>query len=115
MTPLASGSMSIAEISVTELKNLLAQGCTVIDVREADEYTSGHVTGAVSVPLSVLTENVDAFADGDTTYVICQAGGRSMRACEYLEGFGKQVVNVAGGTGAWMASGYDVVVGESPR
>lgn len=107
--------MSISEISITELKGLIDRGCMVIDVREADEYVAGHVPGAVSVPLSVLTENVDAFPDGSTTYVICQAGGRSMRACEYLEGFGKQVVNVAGGTGAWIASGNVVVPGESPR
>lgn len=99
---------------MTELKNLLAQGCVVVDVRETDEYVSGHIPGATSIPLSTLTENVDAFAEGNTTYVICQAGGRSMRACEYLESFGKQVVNVAGGTGAWMASGYDVIMGESP-
>lgn len=107
--------MSISEISVAELKNLLAGGCTVIDVRESDEYVSGHVPGATSVPLSTLTENVDAFSDDNTTYVICQAGGRSMRACEYLQSLGKHVANVAGGTGAWIASGYDVIVGESPR
>jgi rhodanese-related sulfurtransferase len=107
--------MSITEISVSELKSLLDQGCLVIDVRETDEYVAGHVLGAVSVPLSVLTENVGAFPDDVTTYVICQVGGRSMRACEYLEGFGKQVVNVAGGTGAWIAAGNVVVSGESPR
>lgn len=107
--------MSIPEISVAELNSLMAQGCTVVDVRETDEYLAGHVPGAISVPLSVLTQNIDAFADGAASYVICQAGGRSMRACEYLEGFGKQVINIAGGTGAWIASGYDVVLGESPR
>ncbi len=107
--------MSIHEVSVSELKSELSKGCVVIDVRETDEYVSGHVPGAVSVPLSVLVDNVDAFPDATTTYVICQAGGRSMRACEYLEGLGKSVVNVAGGTGAWIAAGYDVVAGESPN
>jgi hypothetical protein len=36
-----------------------------------------------------------------------------MRACEYLDGLGKPVVNVAGGTGGWIASGFDIVTGES--
>lgn len=107
--------MAIEEISVSELKTRIADGASVVDVREADEYTSGHVPGATSVPLSTLTVNTDAFADAGTTYVICQAGGRSMRACEHLASLGKKVVNVAGGTGAWIASGFDVVVGESPR
>lgn len=106
--------MSIHEVSVAELNSELSKGCVVIDVRENDEYVSGHVPGAVSVPLSVLVDNVDTFPDSTTAYVICQAGGRSMRACEYLEGLGKSVVNVAGGTGAWIASGFDVVAGESP-
>jgi len=107
--------MSIAEVSVAELKQLLAQGCPVVDVREPDEYASGHVPDAKSVPLSVLAENVDVFGDGHTTYLICQAGARSMRACEFLEDLGKHVVNVAGGTGAWIASGFEVVIGESPH
>ncbi len=107
--------MSISEISITELKGQIDRGCTVIDVRETDEYVAGHVPGALSVPLSVLTENVDAFPDGVVTYVICQVGGRSLRACEYLEGLGKLVVNVAGGTGAWTATGNGVVLGESPH
>ena len=96
-----------------ELRDRLAEGARVIDVRESDEYVSGHVPGALSVPLSILTENVHVFDDRETNYVICQAGGRSMRACEYLEGLGKPVVNIAGGTGVWIASGFDVVTGES--
>lgn len=106
--------MAIEEISVDELRSRLDEGASVVDVREVDEYAAGHVPGAASVPLSVLASNTDAFADSETTYVICQAGGRSMRACEHLASLGKSVVNVAGGTGAWIASGFDVVVGESP-
>lgn len=107
--------MAIQEISVHELNEIVGRGGAVIDVRETDEYVGGHVPGAVNVPLSVLTERTDAFADNETTYVICLAGGRSMRACEYLADLGKSVVNVAGGTGAWLASGFDVVSGENPR
>ena len=107
--------MSIEEITVDTLNDLVASGELVIDVREADEYVSGHVPGAISIPLSSLIGRTDEFPDTVVSYVICQAGGRSLRACEHLAGLGKSVVNVAGGTGAWIASGYDVVVGESPR
>ena len=107
-------AMSVQEISVAELKELVAKGENVVDVRESDEYVGGHVPGALNVPLSTLTGRVDEFSDTETTYVICQAGGRSMRACEYLADLGKSVVNIAGVTGAWLASGFDVVVGESP-
>lgn len=111
--------MSVSEISVEELSARLeetsADQIRLVDVRETDEYLSGHVPGALVAPLSSLPDHVGLFADDAVTYVICQAGGRSMRACEYLSSLGKQVVNVAGGTGAWIASGREVVLGESPR
>jgi len=112
--------MSISEIGVHDLASLLANDAgrneiRVIDVRELDEYTSGHVPGALHAPLSSLPEHVEMFTSDSVTYVICQAGGRSMRACEYLADLGKNVVNVAGGTGAWMAVGNDVVTGEQAR
>lgn len=107
--------MAVQEISVEELSRLVDNGTTVLDVRETDEYVSGHVPGAVSAPMSALADHIDSFDKEEVNYVICQAGGRSMRVCEYLEANGYRVVNVAGGTGAWMASGYDVVFGPSPR
>jgi rhodanese-related sulfurtransferase len=45
-------------------------------------------------------------------YVVCQAGGRSARACEALEDAGVTgLVNVLGGTGAWKAREFPLEVG----
>ena len=102
----------IAEISVTELEKLIAAGSLVIDVREADEFAAGHVPTAVSIPLSTVQDRVDEFRHQGTVYVICQVGGRSMRACQYLADFDiNNLVNVAGGTTGWIALGNDVVTG----
>ena len=103
----------IAEISVTELEKLIAAGSLVIDVREADEFTAGHVPTAISIPLSTVQDRVDEFRHQGTLYVICQVGGRSMRACQYLADFDiDNLVNIAGGTTVWIALGNDVVAGE---
>ena len=103
----------IAEISVTELEKLIAAGSLVIDVREADEFTAGHVPTAISIPLSTVQDRVDEFRHQGTVYVICQVGGRSMRACQYLADFDiNNLVNIAGGTTGWIALGNDVVAGE---
>ena len=103
----------IAEISVTELEKLIAAGSLVIDVREADEFTAGHVPTAISIPLSTVQDRVDEFRHQGTVYVICQVGGRSMRACQYLADFDiDNLVNIAGGTTGWIALGNDVIVGE---
>ena len=103
-------------VTTNELSELDAP--ILIDVREADEYVSGHVPGAISIPLSELVGRESECGLGDTVYVICQAGGRSARACEHLS---QQLnlqsvsfVNVLGGTGAWIAEDKKVVVGVDP-
>lgn len=108
--------MAVHEVDVKDLGSLITNGdVRIVDVRELDEYTSGHVPGALHAPLSALPDHVELFGSESITYVICQAGGRSMRACEYLAELGKNVVNVAGGTGAWIAAGNAVVTGEKAR
>ena len=107
--------MAVEEISVHDLHQLNLDDVVVVDVREEDEYVSGHVPSAISVPLSIVVDNVEAFRHEQTTYVICQVGGRSMRAAEFLADAGISVINIAGGTGAWIASGYEIVSGGTPR
>jgi rhodanese-related sulfurtransferase len=104
----------VLEIDVAELAERLRSGSRLIDVREPDEYTRGHVPGALSVPLATVPDHLDLFRGEAATYVICQGGGRSRRACEFVEAHGIAAVNVEGGTGAWIASGRETVVGERP-
>lgn len=106
--------MPIPEVTTAELEAALAAGARVVDVRETDEYLSGHVPGAVHVALGTVPDNVDAFRGDGPTYVICKVGGRSMRACEYVAQFGIEVFNVAGGTIDWVNGGRAVVTGSSP-
>ena len=100
--------MAIEEITVEELDARLAEGGRLIDVREPDEYEAGHVPSAVLIPLGTVPDNLDAFGGDGDTFVICKSGGRSMRACEYLDEHGISAINVVGGTGAWAASGRDL-------
>ncbi len=106
--------MAIPEITVDELETALHSGSWLIDVREPDEYLSGHVPGALLVPLADVPEALDRFTGVAPNYLICRSGGRSLRACEFLAGHGLEVINVIGGTMAWIASGRDVVAGDAP-
>jgi rhodanese-related sulfurtransferase len=104
--------MAISEIDVDALAALIERGdVRLVDVREPDEFETAHVPGAVPVPLATVPDRVDAFRGDGPTYVICQGGGRSMRACEFVADHGVEAVNVIGGTGAWMASGRATVSG----
>ena len=107
--------MSVQEISVNELIELVESGSLVVDVREPDEYVSGHIPGAILVPLSTVLENSSEFVSEDTVYVVCRSGGRSMQACELLHDNGiVNVINVAGGTMGWISLGNEIVTGEHP-
>jgi len=107
-------AVAVSEIDIDTFASALGSGALVIDVREPDEYEAGHVPGAVSVPLGTVVDQLDRFSSDGPTYVICQAGGRSMRAAQLADGAGYAAINVAGGTGAWIASGRDVVTGNQP-
>ncbi|CAB4995666.1 MAG: rhodanese-like domain-containing protein [Actinobacteria bacterium] len=107
--------MAITEIPVNELTTLVENGSLVVDVREPDEYESGHIPGAILVPLSTVLTNKSEFESDETVYVVCRSGGRSMQACEMLHDVGiSNVVNVAGGTMGWISLGNEIVTGEHP-
>jgi rhodanese-related sulfurtransferase len=106
--------MSVSEVSVEELESALQSGARLVDVREPNEYESGHVPGAILVRLSSVPDSLDQFDADATTYVICKTGARSYRACEFLVDQGLDAVNVEGGTMAWMISGRPTVAGDKP-
>ena len=94
------------DISMDELKRHLGanKGCLLLDVREPGEFSSGHIKGAVNVPVGQISSRI-ATVCGDKTrdiYVYCQSGRRSRTAAQMLVGMGyKKVHNVLGGVSAW--------------
>ncbi len=106
--------MEIPQIDIDALAAAQARGATILDVRNADEYEAGHVPGATCIPLGELTTRVSDIPSASPLYVICAAGRRSQRACEFLAPHGHDVVNVAGGTGAWIDAGQPVASGSNP-
>lgn len=90
-------------VSVTEVP----AGAQLIDVREPDEYAAVRAEGAVNIPLSEFVARTDEIDPERDIYLICKSGGRSAQAGEYLEqarGW-DNVINVAGGTTAWVEQG----------
>ncbi|HVF55923.1 MAG TPA: MBL fold metallo-hydrolase [Pyrinomonadaceae bacterium] len=102
----------VRQISVGELKQLLDEepSLQLLDVRRPAEYASGHAPRAVSVPLSTrLAERFPALDTARPLAVICAGGYRSSAATSLLAQNGFQhLLNVTGGTGAWVAAGFPV-------
>jgi rhodanese-related sulfurtransferase len=84
-----------------------------IDVRTPAEYGSAHAEGASNHPMESLDLNNFSFSKSDEIHVICQSGGRSMKVCQKLEAAGfEKVVNVEGGTSAWLDANLPSVTGK---
>ena len=69
----------------------------IVDVREPEEYSSGHVKGAINLPLSKINkEMVEAnnIAGNDRIIVYCRSGNRSGLVLNKLNSWGyKNVIN----------------------
>lgn len=74
----------------------------IVDVREKDEYARGHIPGAVNFPLSDLGSDFTQLDKNTDYYLVCQSGGRSAMAAQFLSEQGFSITNVMGGTGSWM-------------
>jgi rhodanese-related sulfurtransferase len=104
---------TVPQISVTELKDLIASepDLQVVDVRRPGEYESGHAPRAATAPLSNLNETLPSLKLDPTrmTAVICAGGYRSSAATSIMQPRGfTNLLNVTGGTSAWIKAGYEV-------
>jgi rhodanese-related sulfurtransferase len=104
-------------IQPLELQRLLARGepAQLVDVRTPGEFAAAHVPSARLIPLDDLDPAVfrqEAGLERTPIYVLCQSGGRALKAIEKLEGAGVPgCVLVEGGTKGWMEAGLPVTRG----
>ena len=89
-------------ISGPEARALVEGGAILVDVRSSGEFDSGHIDGAISIPIQELGGRTDELGDKDREIVLyCQSGGRSAMAKRLLQSKGFQKVHDLGGIGRW--------------
>jgi molybdopterin/thiamine biosynthesis adenylyltransferase/rhodanese-related sulfurtransferase len=106
----------IEEVDPSAVREQLGNGAVVLDVREAEEWSTGHIPGAKHVPKSFLESRIEGAAPDRDQHVIlyCQSGNRSAWAARTLiDDLGyTNVESMTGGITLWKDRGYDV---EQPR
>jgi len=92
------------KISQEEAKERIDNGVLSIDVREQDEYDSGHIVGAVLSPVGNIGNDIVNIAkDKDTEILIyCRSGNRSRVASDALVALGYTNVYDFGGINTWQ-------------
>ncbi|WP_295625130.1 rhodanese-like domain-containing protein [uncultured Corynebacterium sp.] len=108
---------TVVEISADQLDNLIAGGCTVVDVRSAEDYAGGHIPGAVNIPAGALSEDpgqltglIDSTASANVA-LVCLRGRSSRDAAEAIAEAPALadlavIHSLGGGTVAWEDAGH---------
>jgi rhodanese-related sulfurtransferase len=93
-------------IDTQDAAELLATGsAVVVDVRQPAEWKTGHIRGAVHIPLTQLTHRLQQLPRDKTIVTVCRSGHRSGIAARALTRAGHDVVNLRGGMNAWARAG----------
>lgn len=92
-----------------EMVALCADGeCAIVDVREAQEFRSGHIKGSVNVPLSSF--HPSRIPADKPVVLVCLSGARSASALRMLESTGRtDVRHYKAGIMGWRMQGQPLV------
>lgn len=102
-------------ISITpaeaQAKRALKAKAYLLDVRQPEEYRTGHIPGAKLIPLGELSQRMNELPKDREIICVCQSGSRSLSATRQLMVAGYQVINLTGGMNAWARAGFEVKKG----
>lgn len=88
-----------------QIKEAMATGAVVIDVRTPAEYNDGHVAGSLNIPLNQIEARVSMLKKKEKTIILCcKSGGRAGQAKSILEKNGIKCIN----GGSWGDVNYAI-------
>ena len=96
-------NMSSYDITMQELKNKQNNGAIIVDVRSSQEYSEGHICGAINIPEYEISRDINRILKDKEKDIIlyCSSGIRSKSAYKKLKRLGyKNVFNLYGGLDA---------------
>lgn len=101
----------VQSVNPSEAKALFERSAVdIIDVREPNEWATGHVPGARLVPLDQFKADPKAHVIKQPVLFVCAKGGRSMTAAKLADGLGMTAVySLDGGTSGWIKAGLPIV------
>ncbi|HKY50875.1 MAG TPA: rhodanese-like domain-containing protein [Candidatus Limnocylindria bacterium] len=87
----------------------------LLDVREDEEWTAGHIDGAQHIPLRELGDRLGELPTDRTIVAVCRSGQRSEAAVRGLRKLGYTAENLEGGVSAWDRAKLPLVDGRGGR
>ena len=78
-------------VTGTQAHELVSAGATLVDVRSDGEWQSGHLEGAVHIPVNEIAARMSELPQGHPVVVYCASGMRSAQAAGVLRSAGYEV------------------------
>ncbi|MEM7136567.1 MAG: rhodanese-like domain-containing protein [Myxococcota bacterium] len=92
----------VPRIAGDEARDKVGNGALLLDVRSVEEFESGHLEGAVNIPIRELADRMGEVGPVEREIVVyCASGTRSAVAKRMLEGEGYGQVHDLGGMSRW--------------
>lgn len=101
---LESRLSGVAQLGPAEAVRMMDDDTVVLDVRESQEYGTGHIKNAVHIPMSALKSRLTELDKYKNRNILayCRSGSRSNYACKLLKKSGfENVYNLSGGVMGW--------------
>lgn len=105
----------VSTINAVALNGRLKNGKrpVVIDVRQPNEYRSGHIAGAKLMPLNTLHSHMKGLPQNREIICVCASGNRSASATQMLIKAGFSAVNMKGGMLSWRRANLPIKKGDA--
>ena len=109
---LPSTTISFGDVTVEEAKSLVESNVSliIVDVRTREEYDSGHIEGAILIPVSELEGRINELSKEEEFLIYCRTGNRSSNSVNILKANGyTKIFHMNDGIIAWIQAGYPTV------
>lgn len=98
---LFGGGDASARIDGARARALVSEGAALLDVRTGAEFRSGHVDGAINIPVGEIDRVKGVIDPGSPVVIYCRSGARSARAAAVMKGLGYADVHDLGSIANW--------------
>ena len=104
----------LPSLNAGELNEKLKNGKRplVIDVRQPEEYSAGHIAGSKLIPLGDLSKRINELPKDREIVCVCASGSRSQSATRLLVGAGYDAFDMKGGMFMWQRAQLPIKIGK---
>lgn len=109
---------NLISVDPTDAVKLINNDAAIIDLRNAESYSRGHIVNARNIPFDAFDPTQDKIAKlkGKPVVTVCDSGITSNKAVDALRKSGfESVFNLKGGMAAWDQAGLPVVTGKKTK